>query len=179
MAEPTYGVDSSDGWRTSADGLTRTRIAPDAAAPMVPSQCVTLIVGADGRLKPVDGSGVAPTPVPNLAEGFDGSSVRAGPNHSTIEIWYDTHEQAVAAHKFFNDLVDAAAGVETVDAPNFDEAWNRIKQEHPEASDFQDFVRIGWHARDGVGVGVASASDETQQSSADGQLSMSDGAGKP
>jgi hypothetical protein len=45
---------------------------------------------------------------PNLAEGFDGSSVRAGPNHSTIEIWYDTHDQAVAAHKFFNDLVDAA-----------------------------------------------------------------------
>jgi hypothetical protein len=29
-----------DGFRTSADGLTRMRIAPDAAAPLVPCQSV-------------------------------------------------------------------------------------------------------------------------------------------
>lgn len=32
-------------------------------------------------------------------EGFDGSTVRVGPNHSTIEIWYDTEAQARAAHR--------------------------------------------------------------------------------
>lgn len=47
-------------------------------------------------------------PAQTWARGFDGSSVRAGPNHSTIEIWFDTHEQAIDAHKAFNDLIEAA-----------------------------------------------------------------------
>jgi hypothetical protein len=54
---------------------------------------------------------------PSLAEGFDGSSVRAGLNHSTIEIWYDTHEQAVAARKYFNELVDAARAALSASEP--------------------------------------------------------------
>lgn len=48
----TPGVDACDGYRTSADGLYRTRIAPDAAAPMVPSHSVRLVFGADGRAHP-------------------------------------------------------------------------------------------------------------------------------
>jgi general stress protein YciG len=55
--------------------------------------------------------GVAP-PHPPLAQGFDGSAVRPGPNHSTIEIWYDTEDQARAAHKVIRDLIDAS-GVKT------------------------------------------------------------------
>jgi hypothetical protein len=51
-----------------------------------------------------------------LAEGFDGSAVRPGPNHSTIEIWYDTEEQARAAHKVIRDLIDGAAGMRGTDA---------------------------------------------------------------
>lgn len=41
---------AGDGYRTSADGLTRTKIAPDAASPTVPSKSVTLRMGADGKL---------------------------------------------------------------------------------------------------------------------------------
>lgn len=37
-----FVTDPDQGWRTSADGLTRTKIAPDAAAPTVPSQSVKL-----------------------------------------------------------------------------------------------------------------------------------------
>jgi hypothetical protein len=51
--------------------------------------------------------GVAPSHPP-LSQGFDGSAVRPGPNHSTIEIWYDTEEQARAAHKVIRDLIDAS-----------------------------------------------------------------------
>lgn len=45
---------TSDGYRTSPDGLTRKKNAPDAAAPLVPSQCVTLRFGADSSsIRPV------------------------------------------------------------------------------------------------------------------------------
>lgn len=53
---------------------------------------------------------------PNLQEGFDGSSVREGPNHSTIEIWYDTHQQAMAAHTAFLNMMDACGVPERVTA---------------------------------------------------------------
>jgi hypothetical protein len=46
-------------------------------------------------------------PTSPLMTGFDGSSVSAGPNHSTIEIWYDTHEQAVAAHGAILGFIEA------------------------------------------------------------------------
>lgn len=43
-----------------------------------------------------------------LAEGFDGSTVRVGPNHSTIEIWYDTEAQARSAHGVIVQMIDEA-----------------------------------------------------------------------
>lgn len=46
-----------------------------------------------------------------LTDGFDGSAVRPGPNHSTIEIWYDTEAQANAARKVILELIDSAYGV--------------------------------------------------------------------
>lgn len=52
MVNAARGVTEGDGYRTSANGLTRTKIAPDAAPPMVPSESVTLRMGADGRLHP-------------------------------------------------------------------------------------------------------------------------------
>lgn len=60
VAEATVGVDTSDGWRTSADGMTRTKIAPHAAVPMVPSPSATFRVGGDGRLKSADEDGGEP-----------------------------------------------------------------------------------------------------------------------
>lgn len=52
-------------------------------------------------------------PLAPLADGYDGSAVRPGPNHSTVEVWYDTEAQARAAHKALVGLIDAvpAAGV--------------------------------------------------------------------
>jgi hypothetical protein len=64
------------------------------------------------RLEP---AGVAPSDA-SLAEGFDGSTVRPGANHSTIEIWYDTEEQARAAHKVIRALIDASGVTPTVPA---------------------------------------------------------------
>jgi hypothetical protein len=34
-----------------------------------------------------------------LADGFDGSAIRHGPNHSTIEFFYDSESQADAAYR--------------------------------------------------------------------------------
>lgn len=45
-----------------------------------------------------------------LTDGFDGSAVRVGPNHSTIEIWYDTQAQARAARRVILGLIGAAFG---------------------------------------------------------------------
>jgi hypothetical protein len=39
-------------------------------------------------------------------DGFDGSGVSEGPNHSTVELWFDTKEQADAAHEAFLDMMD-------------------------------------------------------------------------
>jgi hypothetical protein len=39
-------------------------------------------------------------------DGFDGSGVSEGPNHSTVELWFDTKEQADAAHEAFLDMID-------------------------------------------------------------------------
>lgn len=42
-----------------------------------------------------------------MIEGFDGSAVRPGPNHTTIEVWYDTEAQARAAHEAIRNLIYA------------------------------------------------------------------------
>lgn len=41
-ASPSVTAAAPEGWRTSADGLTRTRLAPDAAAAMLPSPMVSV-----------------------------------------------------------------------------------------------------------------------------------------
>lgn len=43
-----------------------------------------------------------------LVDGFDGIAVRVGPNHSTVEIWYDTEAQACAALLSISGLMDRA-----------------------------------------------------------------------
>ena len=83
----------ADRYRTSPDVLTRTLIAPDAAAPMVPSPSVTLRMGADGRLHSADEPGVEDAsparPMQGLADYLraTASTMTEGVNRQVILQW--------------------------------------------------------------------------------------------
>jgi hypothetical protein len=63
-----------------------------------------------------DQQGAAMSDISCLSDGYDGSGLIVGPNHSTIEIWYDTEDQAVAARRVILDLIDAAVRLDADNA---------------------------------------------------------------
>jgi len=96
-----------------------------------------LVSAALSRLAEIEAGGEAVGDA--LADGFDGSRLHAGPNHSTIELWYDTEAQAVDAHKAINRAIDQAL-------------WRAVP--HPAASPSQGWMPIETAPKDGEIVGA-------------------------